>query len=201
MRFLTEQKLKFYRENIAVFHRLYNVKNPFPYIVLDDVFDFGNLCAVSDTFPRPDSTAWWKYDNALEKKLAKDDLSDAPFPIRMFVNELMEQRFVTFLEMLTGIEGLIVDHRLNGGGLHQILPGGKLDVHADYNFHPITKLDRRLNVLVYLNRKWDIRWGGNLEFWDKDMSRCEHRIPPLFNRMVVFSTTDDALHGHPEPLQ
>jgi Rps23 Pro-64 3,4-dihydroxylase Tpa1-like proline 4-hydroxylase len=113
----------------------------------------------------------------------------------------MENRFVNFLEKLTGIEGLITDHTLNGGGLHQILRGGKLDIHADYNYHPITQLDRRLNVLVYLNENWHPGWGGNLELWNKDMSSCEKSIEPFFNRVVIFSTNDDSFHGHPDPLE
>ena len=32
------------------------------------------------------------------------------------------------------------------------------------------------------------------------MKNCIKKIPPLFNRMVVFSTTDFSNHGHPDPL-
>jgi hypothetical protein len=102
---------------------------------------------------------------------------------------------------LTGIQGLVPDPHLWGGGLHQILPGGKLAVHADFNKYPHFKLDRRLNVLVYLNRDWQEQWGGQLELWNRDMTRCEQRILPLFNRMVCFSTTDSSFHGHPDPLR
>lgn len=178
----------------------YQLAQPFPYIVLDDLFNPAMLRYASHQFPGRYDTKWWSYDNLLEKKLAKDDLRDLSPSIRGLVHELMEKRFVQFLEVLTGIEGLIVDHTLNGGGLHQVVRGGKLDIHADYNFHPITRLDRRVNVLLYLNERWDSRWGGHLEFWDKNMSECKRSILPSFNRMVVFSTTDTAYHGHPEPL-
>ena len=43
-------------------------------------------------------------------------------------------------------------------------------------------------------------WGGNLELWEKDMSKCCVQVPPLFNRAVIFRITDDAFHGHPHPL-
>jgi Rps23 Pro-64 3,4-dihydroxylase Tpa1-like proline 4-hydroxylase len=96
---------------------------------------------------------------------------------------------------------LVVDCQLNGGGLHQITRGGKLDVHIDYNYHPVTKLDRRLNVLLYLNSEWDSHWKGELELWDSDVQNCPTRILPTSNRLVVFSTTEESNHGHPEPLQ
>jgi Rps23 Pro-64 3,4-dihydroxylase Tpa1-like proline 4-hydroxylase len=201
--FLSEQEMKRLTASnqIEAFNKKYLSADPFPHIVLDDLFDDEKLFEVVEHFPDPGDTQWWRYDNVLERKLAKDDVSELHHSIRGLINELQERRFVQFLERLTGISGLITDHSLNGGGLHQIIRGGKLDIHADYNYHPISRLDRRLNVLLYLNEQWSADWGGNLELWDKDMSRCVKSIRPLFNRLVVFSTTDTAYHGHPDPLQ
>ena len=81
-----------------------------------------------------------------------------------------------WLEAVTGIEGLIPDPYFGGGGLHQIEPGGFLKVHADFNVHPKLNLDRRLNMLIYLNRDWKDEYGGHLELWERDMSRCRARI-------------------------
>jgi 2OG-Fe(II) oxygenase superfamily len=61
-------------------------------------------------------------------------------------------------------------------------------------------VDRRLNVLVYLNEGWREEWGGALEMWDRDLRRRERRIAPHFNRTLVFLTTDYSYHGHPDPL-
>ena len=109
--------------------------------------------------------------------------------------------FVTFLQKITNInEKLIIDEKLNGGGLHEIKKGGLLKIHSDFNRHPILNLDRRLNVLVYLNKDWKEDYGGHLQLWDKEMQKCEKKILPIFNRMVIFSTTDYSNHGHPDPL-
>lgn len=175
---------------------------PFSHGIFDGFVDPLRLKQIESEFPKPEHIQWWKYDNALEKKLAQDNLALIPPIIRQLIHEMMEKRFVSMLEALTGIPHLIVDHNLSGGGLHQILPGGKLDIHADYNYHPFTKLDRRLNVLLYLNSNWDFSWGGDLEFWDEQMHFIHgSKIAPIFNRMVVFTTTDKAFHGHPEPLK
>ena len=109
--------------------------------------------------------------------------------------------FLQFLSEVTGIPNLISDPGFEGGGLHQIIPGGKLGVHADFNRHRDYGLDRRLNLLLYLNKDWREEYGGNLELWDRNMSKCEARVAPLFNRVMVFGTTDFTYHGHPDPLQ
>ena len=73
-------------------------------------------------------------------------------------------------------------------------------MHADFNVHPKLKLDRRLNMLIYLNKDWREEYGGHLELWDQSGKTCRKRILPMFNRTVVFSTTDRSFHGHPHPL-
>ena len=105
-----------------------------------------------------------------------------------------------YLENLTGIENILPDNTYVGGGMHKINTGGRLAVHADYNIHPENGLHRRINLLLYLNKGWKSEWGGNLELWEKDMSKVTHSIEPIFNRAVIFNITDDAFHGHPHPL-
>jgi hypothetical protein len=119
---------------------------------------------------------------------------------RHLLAQFNSSTFTSFLEDLTAISGLIPDPHYLGGGLHQIEPGGLLKVHADFNRHEQLRLDRRLNLILYLNRDWREEYGGHLELWNRDMTRCEARILPVFNRCVVFTTTSLSYHGHPEPL-
>lgn len=179
----------------------YQENSPFPNIVLDSFFSDEKMSEVEKQFPSPEEGNWWTYNNVLEKKLARNDIHRLPAEFQTLISGLQSNPFVSFLERITGIEGLIVDHTLNGGGLHQIIRGGKLHIHADYNHHPITNLDRRVNVLIYLNPKWEPKWGGNLELWNHDMTRCVKSIEPLMNRMVIFNVNDEAFHGHPDPLE
>ena len=105
-----------------------------------------------------------------------------------------------FLEVLTGIQGVLGDPYYEGGGLHQIRPGGVLQVHADFSYHKKVRLDRRINVLIYLNKDWKEEYGGHFELWNRDLTRAEQRILPIFNRCAIFSTTSSSYHGHPQPL-
>ena len=108
--------------------------------------------------------------------------------------------FVRFLEEMTGITGLIPDPYYIGAGIHKTLNGGHLDIHADFNLHGRMKVERRLNVLIYLNKNWQEEWGGSFEIWDKAMTKKEASFVPTFNRMVCFSTGSDTFHGNPEPV-
>jgi Rps23 Pro-64 3,4-dihydroxylase Tpa1-like proline 4-hydroxylase len=174
---------------------------PFPHIALDGLFDDDALDAVLREFPSHDAMQWREFDTPLEKKLGYyHETSAISKTVREFLDAMNSFEMLLWLEALTGIEGLIPDPYFGGGGLHQIEPGGFLKIHADFNVHPKLKLDRRLNMLIYLNKNWRDEYGGHLELWDRDMSACRQKILPAFNRTVIFSTTDTSFHGHPHPL-
>ena len=174
---------------------------PFAHIALDGLFNVADLEAVLRDFPSPGEMRWMRFDNPQEKKLGFfHESSTITDPVRRFLDAMNGFETLLFLERLTGIEGLIPDPYFGGGGLHQIEPGGFLKVHADFNVHPKLHLDRRLNMLIYLNKDWHEEYGGHLELWDRETRTCRTRILPLFNRTVVFSTTDTSFHGHPHPL-
>ena len=178
----------------------YRAARPFPSIYFDDFLPIEAAEAAHAAFPQPRQAAWTKFNDPNQKKLAFDAVERLPQPVRDVLYFLNSRPMVDFLETLTGIEGVISDPYFVGGGLHQIVPGGKLDVHADFNKHTKLKLDRRINVLVYMNKDWHEEYGGHFELWDKEMKQAEAKILPLFNRCAIFSTTSTSYHGHPTPL-
>ena len=181
-------------------HPRYRDANPFPHIAMDGLFDGALLERILANFPAGRDDSWRHFDNAQEKKSGFDYRAEVSHELRDFLYFLNSAATLEFLEKLTGIDGLIPDPYFGGAGPHQSFPGGFLKIHADFNWHPKLKLDRRVNLLIYLNRGWHDEYGGHLELWDKEMSRCEQSIAPLFNRTVVFNTTDTSWHGHPHPL-
>lgn len=58
--------------------------------------------------------------------------------------------------------------RFTGAGIHYHANGGKLDLHLDYGIHPISRMERRLNIILYLNHDWKDEYGGHLELWSYD---------------------------------
>jgi Rps23 Pro-64 3,4-dihydroxylase Tpa1-like proline 4-hydroxylase len=188
--------------DIAVLLRdTYSSASPFPHAVVDGLFDDSLLCAIADEFPGPNDVEWIKYKNQREVKLASGrDEHFGPLT-RVMLYHLNSAPFLEFLSSITGIDDLVADSFLEGGGMHQIERGGKLGIHADFNKHPRNNLDRRLNVLLYLNKHWKDEYGGHLELWDREMASCVKKIAPRLNRMVIFTTTDFSYHGHPDELK
>lgn len=175
---------------------------PFPNIVIENFFDEKFLNQILNEFPdlsKINSTQ--KYINKNEIKYANNDYKNFPESVKSFFDFLNSKYYLKFLQKITSIrEELVSDPELNGGGLHEIKKGGILKVHTDFNKHPSLDLDRRINVLIYLNKNWKEEYGGHLEMWDQDMLECKKKILPIFNKMVIFSTNDFSNHGHPEPV-
>jgi hypothetical protein len=179
----------------------YAAGDPFPHAYFDGLFPDEALDLAIDAFPSASSNVWKEYDNYHEVKLETQGEERVPPDLQLLLYQFNSAPFLRFLERLTGIDGLIPDPYFNGGGLHQIVPGGRLGIHADFSRHPTLPLHRRLNAIVFLNRDWREEYGGDLELWNRDMSECRARIAPQYNRLAVFSTTDWSFHGHPEPLR
>ena len=180
----------------------YNSEKPYPNTIIPNFFDEKFLNDIASEFPDLSRLNDIKsYNNKNEIKLASNDFGKFPNKIKEMFNYLNSEEFLKFLQFVTSIkEKLISDKDLNGGGLHEIKRGGLLKVHTDFNKHPTLPLDRRLNILIYLNKNWKNEYGGELQLWDKDMKNCVRKIPPLFNTLVIFNTTDFSNHGHPDPL-
>jgi Rps23 Pro-64 3,4-dihydroxylase Tpa1-like proline 4-hydroxylase len=179
----------------------YNTDQPFPHIYFEDFFNPAFLNLVREEFPDLSKLNTFHYNNPNEKKFASKGEADMGPNTRQLIHFLQSETFLKFLQELTSIkETLLGDPYLVGGGLHEIKAGGLLKVHADFNKHALTGLDRRLNILVYLNKDWKEEYGGHFELWNRQMTNCAKRILPTFNTLAMFSTTDTSYHGHPDPL-
>ena len=177
----------------------YQSATPFPHIVMEDFLDTGVLRALNAEFPGRDGRTY--FDRAQERfKYQFDPNTVESARVRNLFAELNAEPFLAFLREMTGIDGLVSDPYYTGGGLHETLSGGHLSVHADFNIHGETKLERRLNLLIYLNDDWSTDFGGELELWDKKMRAAAHSIAPVMARAVVFNTTLQSFHGQPNPL-
>jgi len=179
----------------------YNSAAPFPHIMIDDFARPEVLDAVLHELIHAGPQSWSMMEDRFQKKSACNTTALMGQKTRELIRFLNGQEVIMFLEKLTGIEGLTPDPFLAGGGLHEIRDGGFLNIHADFNFQEHLRLDRRINLILYLNKDWEEEWGGNLELWDSEMTACAKRITPVFNRCVIFNTTDKNFHGNPQPVK
>lgn len=177
----------------------YQSNQPFPHLVLDDFLPEAFLRAIISNFPGKEDCTVFKNRKTVEGKRGyRPDHLGNNF-CRQYLSLFNSGPFIQLVEQITGATGLIPDPYFEGGGLHEIDSGGKLDIHTDFNLYERLNLVRKINLLIYLNENWKPEYGGNLEFWD-DSEKCVS-IAPLLNRCVVFDTDKNSLHGHPEPLQ
>lgn len=176
---------------------------PFRHLVLDDFLpsDLAGICYKN--FPDINSNEWeCQNDKDIEVKYRTKWVSefDIPDGIVDAVRILNSAIFLRAISQRMGIKKIIPDPYFTGGGLNVTLPGGLLDVHVDGNYHDATGLNRRLNAILYLNPGWIPAWGGEFGIYNKTGTECLKKVPPLFNRLVVFDSHDFSFHGLPDPL-
>ena len=171
---------------------------PFPHIVIDQFLEPAAAAAVAASYPtfataQSMGTSFRAVNE--QKKVQITDPTRFPEPVQRLNQELASARFLDDLAYITGIPKLLADDKLVGGGMHVSGPGGRLDVHVDFNYNEESHLHRRLNILIYLNPVWQPAWGGEIELWDEQVKECGQRLLPALNRCVIFETTNKSYHG------
>ena len=179
----------------------YQAASPFPHVVIDDFLPPAVLDKVLTRFDAvsrsDDDVVFDRPQERFKSSYQPDALDDE---LRKLFYSFNSRPFLKVMENITGIKGLIPDPYFLGAGIHEIKQGGHLSIHADFNHHLPMNLERRINVLIYLNKDWQRDYGGSLELWDEGVTRCEHDIVPVFNRCVIFNTTSNSQHGNPQPI-
>jgi Rps23 Pro-64 3,4-dihydroxylase Tpa1-like proline 4-hydroxylase len=178
----------------------YKSNEPFRHIVIDDFLPLDVAEKCRDQFPKKKEMDQDTFQKQEIKIASRPDVKGFPDYLKSVLYALNSHEMTFFLEELTGINGILGDPSYFGAGIHQTFQGGKLGIHVDFNFHEKYQLERRLNVILFLNNEWEESYGGHLELWDKEMKNCIKRVLPKFNRAVIFNTSDDSYHGHPDPL-
>ena len=181
------------------------VSFPFYYQVIDNFFNKEQAKTISQEFPEYNSDIWYCYNNPLEHKKTCNNWYQFGPETYKTLTMLNSKEFIKQLQKITGISKLYPDIGLHGGGLHIHGTGGKLNIHLDYSIHPKLKLQRKLNLIIYLEEDWNPKWGGNLEFWSHNQERNKPNkkivtLDNIFNRAVLFDTTQNSWHGFPDPL-
>ncbi|MDX1914171.1 MAG: 2OG-Fe(II) oxygenase [Methylophilus sp.] len=182
-------------------NQAYNSAHPFPHIALDDFLPELLVSEILNNFPYEsvESEVNFEMGYAGQHKRQIPPIHCNAFNRNLFAF-FNSEPMLKFLESLTGIEKLIPDPYFAGGGYHETSKGGLLGIHADFRINKELNLNRRINMIIYLNENWEEQWGGALELWDKSMESVQRKVLPILNRCVIFNTDQDSFHGHPDPL-
>ena len=187
------------RAKAAELRQKFSTAKPFPYVVIDQLFQPEFLEKVLDDFSVGFGD-WVHYNTPDEVKRGTRPNAKLGAGSQRYFDVIHRGQFLQFLSAVTGIGGLLPDPSLFGGGLHEIPNGGRFSVHTDFNRHPVTALDNRLVFITYLNKNWQASYGGRLELWDASSQQCVSEVVPLFGRSILFAHTPNSLHGHPNAV-
>lgn len=178
----------------------YESAKPYPHLVIDGLWDPDVLDRVVAEFPHKDARDWTSHATDHERKETSRGIFDlAPFT-QTFFTRLCSPEFLRLIGEITGCPDLVADPLHYGGGLHESQRGGWLNLHVDWRKHPMMPLRRKLNMIIYLNRDWDPTWSGAIELWAPGAEAAGAKVDCIYNRTVVFPTTDESWHGFPTPI-
>lgn len=175
----------------------FQAASPFRHLVLQDFFDQNLLKQLVAQFPPFEKTDCRNEKGEPGLKGVFPHIAELGGAYSRLDRLVKSRSFLDWLSACTGIEQLLYDPFYFGGGTHENRPGQDLDLHIDFNLHPLTHWHRRLNLIVYLNEEWHEDWGGNLVLRQdpRDRNSPSVCVPPRRNCCVVFETTEHSWHG------
>ncbi|HVF63532.1 MAG TPA: 2OG-Fe(II) oxygenase [Casimicrobiaceae bacterium] len=170
---------------------------PFPHVVIDDFLAESFALQLIEAFPAFDSGTAIGDDGKAGGKSTYESIARLRGPYAKLDALIASPAWLSYLSRVTGIPSLLYDPFYLGGGTHENRSGQSLDPHVDFNLHPSERWHRRLNLIIYLNRGWESSWGGALELYADPACDMEAavRLEPLFNRCVIFETSERSWHG------
>ena len=174
----------------------YQQAKPFPHVVIEDFYDKEVLSEAVKDFPDLREVGFYSV-SPFEDKYISNLRQGIPDKLMEILENLTSPVFISWIENLTGIKGLLSDKTFEGGGLHETYNGGFLKMHSDFPYKGIWH--RRINLLLYLNKDW--KYGGDVELWNEEMTNMEVKVSPQFNTCVIFSTNPTSWHGQPDKIK
>lgn len=166
--------------------------DPFPHVVIDDLFDPASLAAAARDYPDPSEMAEKPGRTGV---LEMSDRRRVPSRLVDVSDELLSPRFTRWLAQVSGVDGLVADPGGNWGVLRQSGDGVEGGIHVPPQQHPDKPWYRRLTLILHLTEDLDEANGGCFQLWDRDKATVRRSIAPRFNRAIVFLNGPTAYHN------
>lgn len=186
-------------QNIQKLNEDFSHASPFEHIVIDNFLEESYAEKLSKLYPPLDDT-WHEYKNPIEVKYAFDNINSLPLEVKNYFYYLSTPEIINIMNSITNIPNLEYDEYLHGAGLHIHPRYGRLNIHLDYEKHPFSGKERRINVILFISKDWDITWNGANELWSNDGLKCIAKTDIKFNRAILFKTNDISWHGLPDKI-
>jgi Rps23 Pro-64 3,4-dihydroxylase Tpa1-like proline 4-hydroxylase len=187
------------KNSSAELNREFESAQPFRHIAIDNFLDEDFARSLLEKFPPFDKELAIIENGEVGGKVVHEKISKLG-PVWEKLDKLVQSAdFLALISKITGIPGLNFDPDYFGGGTHENLHGQSLNPHVDFNFHPVTRQHRRMNLILYLSPEWKETWGGCIQLHrDPYVTPAEDDIVtviPALNRCVIFETNEYSWHG------
>ena len=141
--------------NFDAWKKNFNGAAPFDHVVIDNFLPHALAEDLEKDFPVDRLSELYSYNNPLEHKFASNNWNLFPPTTYAFFEYLNSAAVVEKMSLLCGVQ-LEADFGLHGGGWHIHGDGGKLNPHLDYSIHPKLGLQRKLNLILYLEIRMNL---------------------------------------------
>ena len=139
-------RFDFIEANKEKYREQFLTAKPFPHIAIDGLCDEVKLTELYNNIPEIETSS---ADYVFAKnKFEKSKFKDLGGVFEELYNDLISIKFKTWISYITN-EDVFIDNTFYGGGIHQGREGSFLDMHADFNYHPLVEnWYRNLNLLL-----------------------------------------------------
>ena len=187
-------------KNLALYASKFKNNLPFKHVVIDNFLEEKAIDNLVNDFPLFDENKALNENTTIGLKSVNSNLASISPSYKEFYEYISSKVFLKQIEKVTGIPDLVLDERMYGGGTHESLHGGELDIHIDFNYDTVSGYHRRLNLLLYLNEKWEEGWGGAIEIVSNPLDFYNDKLTQkiyncIKNRCLLFETNEHSWHG------
>ena len=179
----------------------FNKGRPFPYVVIDNFLKNKIAKKIEKEFPNFTDKELHEYRNYCEIKKSTNLWNLFQPTTYQLISILNSSEFTNNIKKKLKMKNLYADPGLNGGGLHIMGKGGKLNPHLDYVIHPKLNIKRKFNLIIFVTSNWKDKNGGELCFFGKNKKNKNmpgemvKKIVPKFNRAILFDTSMYSWHA------
>ena len=179
----------------------FNKGKPFPYAIIDNFLKKNLAKKTEKEFPNFTNKELHEYRNYCEIKKSTNLWNLFKPNTYQLISILNSSEFTNNIKKKLRMKNLYSDPGLNGGGLHIMGKGGRLNPHLDYVIHPKLNIKRKFNLIIFLTSNWKDKNGGELCFFAKNKKNKNmpgeivKKIMPKFNRAVLFDTSMYSWHA------
>ena len=183
----------FLESNKSLLREKYLTAKPFPHLILKDICDKEKVNLLYEQIPTLNKRS--RDYLFAGNKFEKSNYQVLGSLFEELQEDLRSDKMNSFLSFLSN-KNTFVDPKNHGGGLHQGRENSFLDMHLDYNYHPLNKnWWREMNLLLYLNKDWKPEHKGHLKLRDLRTDESTE-LDVDFNTLIIQQCGDYTLHGY-----